>query len=164
MRSRARSSLTFSRHLIASVMRGTFRSSRGPLGTKMNNNENIKGPWKETDFRLIIGRTKIDYDWTKEEINRKNHGYSLESAAHFLEQALLFTPSPPLATSDPIDVDGEIRHQHMVLDSDGKVVFFVTTMRPDETVRLISFRRASAEEELIYKETVKHGHILVPKK
>ena len=130
----------------------------------MNDDENIKGPWKATDFRLIIGRTKIDYDWTKEETNRKKHGYSLESAAHFLEQTLLFTPSPPLATSDPVDVDGEIRFQHMISESDGKVVFFVTTMRPDETVRLISFRRASDEEEKIYRASVRHGHILVPKK
>ena len=115
-------------------------------------NETINGPWNEKDFRLIIGRTKIDYDWTKEEINRKKHGYSLESAVHFLEQTLLLIPSPPLVTSNPIDVDGEVRHQHMVLDSDGKVIFFVTTMRPDETVRLISFRRASPEEERIYKD------------
>ena len=86
-------------------------------------NETINGPWNEKDFRLIIGRTKIDYDWTKEEINRKKHGYSLESAVHFLEQTLLLIPSPPLVTSNPIDVDGEVRHQHMVLDSDGKVIF-----------------------------------------
>lgn len=124
----------------------------------------IRGPWKETDFRLIIGRTKIDYDWGKEEINRKKHGYSLESAVVFLEQTLLFSPSPPLITSDPIEVKGEVRHQHMVLDHDGKVVFFVTTMRPKETVRLISFRRATAEEKMIYRLTLKHQHVLVPKK
>ena len=80
------------------------------LGTKMDN-KTIEGPWEETDFRLIIGRTKIDYDWTKEEANRKKHGYSLESAVHFLEQTLLFSPSPPMATSDPIEVDREIRYQ-----------------------------------------------------
>jgi uncharacterized DUF497 family protein len=127
-------------------------------------NKTIKGPWEETDFRLIIGRTKIDYDWTKEETNRKKHGYSLESAVHFLEQTLLFSPSLPIATSDPIELDGEIRYQHMVMDSDGKVLFFVTTMRPEETVRLISFRRASSEEEIIYHAAVKHKHVLVPKK
>lgn len=127
-------------------------------------NETIKGPWEEADFRLIIGRTKIDYDWTKEEINRRRHGYSLESAVHFLERTLLLNPSPPLATSDPIDIDGELRYQHMVLDSYDKVLFFVTTMRPDETVRLISFRRASSEEELIYAAAFEHGHVLVPKK
>jgi len=124
----------------------------------------IEGPWKDSDFRIIIGRTKIDYDWTKEEINRKKHGYSLESAVHFLEQVLLFNTSVPLATSDPVEIDGEIRYQHMAMDSDGKVLFFVTTMRPDETVRLISFRRASSEEEIIYHSSVKHGHVLVPKK
>ena len=35
---------------------------------------------------------------------------------------------------------------HMSVDDNGKVVFMVTTMRPNETVRVISFRRASDQE------------------
>jgi uncharacterized DUF497 family protein len=34
----------------------------------------------------------------------------------------------------------------MTVDDSGKVVFLVTTMRPDETVRVVSLRRASSEE------------------
>jgi uncharacterized DUF497 family protein len=34
----------------------------------------------------------------------------------------------------------------MSIDDNGKVVHMVTTMRPNETVRVISFRRASKEE------------------
>ena len=36
---------------------------------------------KDTDFRGVFGRTKIDYDPDKEDFNRKKHGYSLQSAA-----------------------------------------------------------------------------------
>ena len=31
---------------------------------------------KKTDFRVIFGGTKIDYDPKKEDYNRKEHGYS----------------------------------------------------------------------------------------
>ncbi len=34
----------------------------------------------------------------------------------------------------------------MSVDDSGKVVLMVTTMRPAETVRVISFRRASEDE------------------
>jgi uncharacterized DUF497 family protein len=38
----------------------------------------------------------------------------------------------------------------MGLDQEGKIVFFVTTMRKGETVRVISFRRASRKERKIF--------------
>lgn len=99
------------------------------------------------EFRLVFGRTKIDYDPNKDDINRKKHGYSLESAVHLLERLLLPTGnSVPHAVSDSFIENGEIRHMHMSLDDSGNVVKMVTTMRPDETVRVISFRRASEEE------------------
>jgi len=126
----------------------------------------IKGPWESTDFRLILGRSKIDYDWSKEEENRRKHGYSLESAVDFLESMRLLFPMgrPLVATSDPINCDGEIRYQHLTLDDSGRVVFFVATMRHDETVRVISLRRASIQEGEIYREACLHGESLVPKK
>ncbi|MCK9365054.1 MAG: BrnT family toxin [Syntrophales bacterium] len=130
----------------------------------MANNDEVKGPWESTDFRLIIGRSRIDYDLDKEEENRKKHGYSLESAVLFLEGMLLPLGRPLVATSDPIDCGGEIRYQHITLDDSGKVVFFVTTMRQDETVRVISLRRASTQEEEIYRQACRHGEVMVPKK
>jgi uncharacterized DUF497 family protein len=130
----------------------------------MADDDEVKGPWESTDFRLIIGRSKIDYDLDKEEENRKKHGYSLESAVHFLEGMILPLGRPLVATSDPIDCGDEIRHQHLTLDDSGKAVFFVTTMRQDEIVRVISLRRASAQEEEIYRQACLHGEILVPKK
>lgn len=115
---------------------------------------------KETDFRLVIGSSNIDYDYDKEELNRKKHGYSLESAVYLLERWLLPIGGPPFITHDPIEVNGEIRHQHLGLDDDGKVVFMVTTMRPNETVRIISFRRASEEEREIYYQVTGYNKSL----
>jgi hypothetical protein len=56
------------------------------------------------DFRAVIGDTTIDYDLNKEEINRKKHGYSLESAVHMLERLLLPSPKPrPHFVSDAFE-------------------------------------------------------------
>ncbi len=107
---------------------------------------------KETDFRLIIGRTGIDYDVNKEKTNRKKHGYSLESAVYMLQRWLLPLGGPPPISKGPVAVNGEIRHLHMGIDDKNNVVFIVTTMRPDETVRVISFRNASHEERKIYHQ------------
>jgi uncharacterized DUF497 family protein len=106
------------------------------------------------DFRVVIGRTKIDYDGNKEEENRKKHKYSLESGVYLLEKLLLSEGHSSHITSDSFMECGEIRHMHMAVDDDGYVVLMVTTMRPDETVRVISFRRASeAEREVFHKYT-----------
>jgi uncharacterized DUF497 family protein len=102
-----------------------------------------KPPWNPEDFRLIIGSTQVDYDPNKEQANRKKHGYSLQSAIHFFERLLLFDPTPFI--SRDASTVAERRHEHMTVD-EGKVIFIVTTMRPDETVRVISVRRADAEE------------------
>lgn len=110
------------------------------------------------DFRLIFGRTKIDYDPDKEGINRKNHRYSLESAVHLLERLLLkpiilpLCKQTPYAVTDAFEENGEVRHNHMSIDDCGYVVLMVTTMRPGETVRVISFRRAHENEREKFKE------------
>ena len=103
---------------------------------------------------VIIGRTRIEYDETKEMVNRKKHGYSLESAVHYFEQLLLPVPHPPFMTSDAFIENSEVRHMHIGLDDSGNVVIFVTTMRDEETVRIISFRRArEAECKTFYEHT-----------
>ena len=98
------------------------------------------------EFRVVVGRTRIDYDTGKEHANREKHGYSLESAVTLLESTLLPFGAPPFMTSEGFMEAGEVRHMHMAVDDCGKVVLMVTTMRQDETVRVISFRRASAQE------------------
>ncbi len=102
------------------------------------------------DFRLVIGRTKIDYDPNKEDENREKHHYSLASAVHLLEKIILPIRPTPYLRRGPFVENNEIRHNHMGVDDNGKVVFMVTTMRPDETVRVISFRRADDKEREVF--------------
>ncbi|MFW9882227.1 MAG: BrnT family toxin [Candidatus Thorarchaeota archaeon] len=104
------------------------------------------------DFRVILGRTTIDYDPDKEIDNRKKHGYSLESAIHLLEKLILPIPSTPFITSEPFEENGEVRHMHMGVDDTGRVILMVTTMRSDEMVRVISFRRANKKERVKFYE------------
>ena len=51
------------------------------------------------------------------------------------------------AVTDAFEENGEVRHNHMSIDDCGYVVLMVTTMRPGETVRVISFRRVYEEGE-----------------
>jgi len=41
---------------------------------------------------------------------------------------------------------------YMTLGDEGEVVFFITTMRKDETVRVISLRKAHSKEVHIFTE------------
>jgi uncharacterized DUF497 family protein len=107
----------------------------------------------EYEFRLVFGRTKIDYDPNKEEVNRREHGYSLESAVYLLERMLLPVAKPaPYAVSEAFMENDEVRHMHMSVDDSGHVILMVTTMRPEETVRVISFRRAHEEERAEFQK------------
>lgn len=98
------------------------------------------------EFRVVFGRTRVDYDIDKEYVNREKHRYSLESAVSLMESIILPMGGPPRITSDGFLEAGEVRHMHMTVDDCGKVVLMVTTMRPEETIRVISYRRASEEE------------------
>jgi uncharacterized DUF497 family protein len=105
------------------------------------------------EFRVVFGTTKIDFDPNKEATNREKHRYSLESAVEQLERMLLPLGSPPpVVTSEGVMEGGEVRHQHLGVDDTGRVVQFVTTMRPVEIVRLISYRRASDNEREAFKQ------------
>ena len=52
--------------------------------------------------------------------------------------------------SDALEENGEVRHMHMSVDDCGDVVLMVTTIRHDETVSVISFRRASDKERKLF--------------
>lgn len=108
-------------------------------------------PWEEHDFRVVFGTTEADYNDDKETINRIKHKYSLASAEYFLERLSLPIPQPPYAVREVAPIKDEIRHEHMTVDTDGHVVFFVTTMRREEKVRVISLRRASFEEVKVFE-------------
>lgn len=105
------------------------------------------------EFRLVFGSTKLDYDPRKEDTNRKKHRYSLESAVYLLERLLLPLENPkPHAVSDAFIENGEVRHMHLSVDDGGCIVLMVTTMRPDETVRIISFRKADSNERDTFRQ------------
>lgn len=112
------------------------------------------------EFRAVIGRTKIEYDQDKEDANRKNHGYSLESAVQLLERFVLpLGNKHPHAVSDAFIENNEVRHMHMSVDDCGDVVLMVTTMRSDETVRVISFRRAHKDERQQFQELTGYEYL-----
>jgi len=101
------------------------------------------------DFRIIPGTTKIDYDPNKEDSNRVEHKYSLTCAVDILTDAVTF--QHPFITIDRVMEEGEIRHVHLA-EYESRIVLFVTTMREEETIRVISMRDASPKEREIYKQ------------
>jgi uncharacterized DUF497 family protein len=103
----------------------------------------------EWECRAVFGTTRLDYDPDKEETNRRKQHYSLESAVQQVERILFFRRPRPIVSPGFME-HGEVRHMHLGVDDDGKVVMFVTTMRPNETIRVISFRRAHPEERAAY--------------
>ena len=107
----------------------------------------------EHEFRLVFGRTKIDYDPNKDQKNRAKHKYALESAVWLLEKLVLpIGAFRPHAVSGSFVENNEVRHMHMCVDDFDHVVLFVTTMRDDETVRVISLRRAHKDEQTLFQE------------
>lgn len=107
--------------------------------------------WDDDDFRVVLGSTKIDYDENKSAKNVDERGYSFELAVHYLTRLLLPIEQAPFITRVALVDHGETRHEHMTVAEDGEVVFFVTTMRDDETVRIISMHRASKKQRAVFK-------------
>ena len=106
----------------------------------------------EHEFRLIFGRSRIEYDLNKEEINRAKHQYSLESAVLFLERVLMSPWSNRPHVVREVSQSREIRHEHLCTGDAGEVLFMVTTMRKNEVVRVISIRDASEDERKVFKQ------------
>lgn len=116
---------------------------------------------KETDFRLVIGSSTVDYDPNKNEINKSKHGYSFDEAIAIFERILLpIPPTPPFMVKDSIEVNGELRSNVMTIDKQGKVILIALTMRPGETTRIISMRRASTQEREIFAKLVGYNQPL----
>jgi len=117
----------------------------------------------ETDFRLVIGSSTVDYDLGKNEINKLKHGYSFEEAIAIFEKVILpISSSPPIAVKDSIEKNGEIRSNIITLDKHGRVVVIALTMRPSETVRIISMRSSSQKERKIFSEITGYNESVQP--
>lgn len=104
----------------------------------------------DEDFRVVIGRTGIEYDNDKDDYNRREHKYALESAVDLLTR---WVQPVPVSTSPMMheevrgpEPDYEIRHKLTGFDDEKNVVVMVVTMRKGEKVRVISFRRAHKKE------------------
>ena len=85
------------------------------------------------------GRCRSDTRWPV--------GHALASAVERLER-LLFSLGNfrPFIRCVGLMEGKEIRHMHMGVDDCRQVVVMVMTMRPNETVQVISYRRASSQE------------------
>ena len=112
---------------------------------------------QEHEFRIILGRTQIQFDPLKEVLNRKKHHYSLQSAANILERYALLG-RPVLAYRDLSPRSGEYRYEMLSSgDKGNEILFFVVTMRPDELIRIISLRQASEHEKNYYLALTLHS-------
>ena len=84
---------------------------------------------------------KIDWDEEKNKINIQKHGYSFKKAAKvFLDEDRI--------ESDLYYENSEYRYN--VIGKIKDVVFVVCTDRKEDTIRLISARKATKREEAIY--------------
>lgn len=107
---------------------------------------------QSTDFRLVLGASKISYDPKKNQANIIKHGYSFEDAKEIFSRVVFpfGQKSIPVLTKDSIKIQNEMRSNILTLDKNGFVVLIALTMRSDETVRIISMRRASKDERSIF--------------
>jgi len=109
---------------------------------------------KETDFRLVIGSTKVEYDPAKNESNMLKHGYSFDEAIDIFNRIIFpfVTPPPRFIVKDSIEKNKELRSNILTLAKQGKVILIALTMRPNESARIISLRAASSRERQIFGE------------
>jgi uncharacterized DUF497 family protein len=60
---------------------------------------------------------------------------------------------------DTSEEQGDVRHVHKSVDEWGNVVLMVTTIRPDETVRVISYRRAKRKERELLRQNTGYAEL-----
>jgi uncharacterized DUF497 family protein len=86
---------------------------------------------------------RIEFDPKKAAANLKKHGVTFEEAASCLLDPLA------LARLDP-DAKDELRLILLGMSQAGRLLTVCYTLRDDETIRLISARRATRKEVAIY--------------
>jgi len=76
---------------------------------------------KETDFRLVIGSTKVEFDPAKNESNILKHGYSFDEAIDIFNKIIFpfATPPPPFIVKDSIEKGSELRSNMLTVDKRG---------------------------------------------
>ncbi len=97
-------------------------------------------------IQIYKGDMNIEYDENKRQLNLKDHHID------FAKMSVIFENPIVSRVDDRIDY-GEVRRIALG-DLDGKIVVFVYTRLTDDTVRLISARRATKKESTIYYRRV----------
>jgi uncharacterized DUF497 family protein len=94
------------------------------------------------DYRIPVVLPLVDYEWdqAKNALNRHKHGVDLRDAIAALEDPnrLEDVDTHREYGEERIDVIGMAR---------GRILFVVTTLRGDDTCRIISARRATRDEQ-----------------
>ncbi len=94
---------------------------------------------------------QFEWDEAKNKQNIKKHGFDLADAAE------LFTGSTPLLSNlDACQDHGEDRWKGIGMLQRVVVVVVVFTERDDDTIRVISLRKANLREKKIYEEEIKN--------
>ena len=104
---------------------------------------------------LKFGSTEVTFDPAEDEINRKNHDCSLESAVDILTYELVPGDKRPPVVIEKEEMAGEEKRQHILAkDDSGNTLCIVTAQRGEDTVRVVSCRRADKEESQRYTKIV----------
>lgn len=92
--------------------------------------------------RAYIARTRYEWDRAKAASNLRKHGI------HFADAVAVFADESALTLDDP-NPDEE-RYVTLGMDAFARVLVVVYTWRGEDTVRLISARRATRNEQNLY--------------
>jgi len=89
----------------------------------------------------------MHYEWdeTKRTLNLRKHGVDFADAVGVLEDSAALTIEDEIA-------EGEIRFVTLGSDFLGRVLYVVWTQRDEDSIRLISARKASRGEARQYQE------------
>ena len=90
---------------------------------------------------------QVEFDPQKAAANLKKHGVPLDEAAGSLLDPLA------LVREDE-DAQGEMRFVLVGLSSEGRLLTVCYTLREEETIRLISARKATRREERHYAQGI----------
>ncbi|MDA1196130.1 MAG: BrnT family toxin [Planctomycetota bacterium] len=95
---------------------------------------------------------KIEWDRAKDAVNEQRHGLSLSEAAELFTAGrdyLEMFDAAHSALEDRFIAVGLVR---------GRVIVIIWTERDDDTIRIISARRATARERQMFWLYLEHGH------
>jgi len=90
---------------------------------------------------------RIEFDPTKAAANLKKHGVLLEDGAGSLLD-------PMALVREDEDAEGEVRFVLVGMCREGRLLTVCYTLRDEDTIRLISARKATRREELQYAQGI----------